>query len=242
MQIDPLSQEMRTRTPRRRISLRAVILTVLGLLLLYVLVDLFWPFHRDLRQFDPEETGKLETAMWRSYYGGESVQLFFQLAELLRTQFQFPLLRSYRTAYFASRAAFVFKDGSNRREYEQALPYLVSYFGAIRGIGNIEFNVQRAARLELEWWIVHRERDRNPPGALEQACSQAAAALYMVSPDLTREHGRLRAAAMVIRDARAASGSVSEKDWMLIESLLCECYRSLQKAIRPSGSSQPPSP
>jgi hypothetical protein len=235
MEIDSLEQEMRMPPPRRRISLRVVILTVVGLLLLYVVVDLFWPFNRDLRQFDPEEVGRLETAMWRSYYDRESAQLFFQLAELLRTQFQFPFLRSYRTAYFAARAAFVFKDGSNRREYEHALPYLESYFGAIRGIGNLEFNVQRAARLELEWWIVHRERDRNPPGALDRACAAAAAALYQVSPESTREHGHLRAAAMIIRDARAASGNVSEKDWMLIESLLCECYRSLQKAVRPSG-------
>ncbi|MGA9363006.1 MAG: hypothetical protein WBW16_01410 [Bacteroidota bacterium] len=230
MQIESLDQEMRAPTPRRRISLRAVILTVLALLLLYVLVDLFWAFHRDLRQFNPEETGKLETAMWRSYYDREPVQLFFQLAELLRTQFQFPILRSYRAAYFASRAAFVFKDGNNRKEYEQVLPYLESYFGAIRGIGNLDFNVQRAARLELEWWIVHRERDRNPPGALERACAEAAA-LYQVSPDLTSEHGRLRAAAMIIRDARAESGNVSEKDWMLIESLLCECYRSLHRVV-----------
>lgn len=220
----------------RQINWGRVTLVVLAILVLYTVVDLFWPFHRDLRQFDPEEIGRLETEMWRSYYDRESAQLFFQLAELLRTQFQFPSLRSYRTAYFAAKAAFVFKDGNNRREYQQALPYLESYFGAIRGIGNLEFNVQRTARLELEWWIVHRERDRNPPGALDRACAEAAAALYQVSPESTREHGRLRAAAMIIRDARAASGNVSEKDWMLIESLLCECYRSLQRAVRQSSS------
>jgi hypothetical protein len=236
MQIDSLEQGMRLPPPRRRISLRVVIITVIALLLLYVVGDLFWPFHRDLRQFDPEEIGRLETEMWRSYYDRESAQLFFQLAELLRTQFQFPFLRSYRTAYFAAKAASVFKDGSNRREYERALPHLESYFGAIRGVGNLEFNVQRTARLELEWWIVHRERDRNPTGALDRACAEAAAALYQVSPQSTKEHGRLRAAAMIIRDARAASGNVSEKDWMLIESLLCECYRSLQRAVRPSSS------
>lgn len=231
MQFESPSRRTSRPLPGRRVSLRAVILTVLALLLLYVGVDLFWPFHRDLRQFEPEEIGRLETAMWRSYHDGESAQLFFQLAELLRTQLQFPFLRSYRTAYFAAKAAFVFKDGKNRRDYEQALPYLESYFGGIRGIGSLEFNVQRAARLELEWWIIHRERDRNPPGALDRACAEAAAALYQVSADSTVEHGRLRAAAMIIRDARAESGNVSEKDWMLIESLLRECYRSLQRAV-----------
>jgi hypothetical protein len=208
-----------------------MILTVLALLLLYVSVDLFWPFHRDLRQFDPEEIGRLETAKWRSYYDGESAQLFFQLAELLRTQFQFPFLRSYRAAYFVARATSVFKDGKNRRDYDQALPYLESYFGAIRGIGNLEFNVQRVARAELEWWIIYRERDRNPPGALDRACAEAAAALYQVSAGSTMEHGHLRAAAMIMRDARAESGHMSEKDWMLIESLLRECYRSLERVV-----------
>jgi hypothetical protein len=231
MQFESPSRRISRPLRARRISPRAVILTVLALLILYVGVDLFWPFDRDLRQFDAEEIGRLETAMWHSYYDGESAQLFFQLAELLRTQFQFPFLRSFRTAYFAARAAFVFKDGGNRRDYEQALPYLESYFGAVRGIGNLVFNVQRAARLELEWWIIHRERDRNPPGALDRACAEAAAALYQLSIDSTMEHGRLRAAAMIIRDARAESGNVSEKDWMLIESLLRESYRSLRRAV-----------
>jgi hypothetical protein len=215
----------------RHISWGRVILVILAALVLYAGVDLFWPFHRDLRQFDPRVTAALETQMWRSYYDNESAQLFFEISQLLRTQFHFPFLRSYRTAYFAARAASIFKEGTNRRDYVKALPALNSFFGAIRGIGNISFNVQRVAKLELEWWIVHRERNDYPPGALQQACAEEAAALYRVSPDSTKEHGRLRAAAMIIRDARAASGEITDKDWMLIESLLEGSYESLQKVV-----------
>jgi hypothetical protein len=226
------SSQRRKKIPwTRHISWGRVILVMLAILILYAGVDLLWPFHSDLRQFDPKETATLEAQMWRSYYNRESVQLFFELAELLRTQFHFPLLRSYRTAYFAARAAFIFKDGSSRADYNKALPALVSYFGAIRGIGNITFNVQRVAKLELEWWIVHRDRNDYPPGALQQACAEAAAAFYQVPLDSTMEHGRLRAAAMIIRDARAAAGEVTDKDWMLIESLLEGSYESLYRVV-----------
>jgi hypothetical protein len=215
----------------RHISWGRVILVIVAVFILYAGVDLFWPFHRDLRQFDPKETAALETRMWRSYYDHASAQLFLELAELLRSQFHFPLLRSYRTAYFAARAAFIFKDGHSRADYAQALPSLDSYFGAIGSIGNISFNVQRVAQLELEWWIVHRDRNDYPPGALQQACAEAAAALYQVPVDSTMEHGRLRAAAMIIRDARAASGEVTDKDWLLIESLLEGSYESLHRVV-----------
>jgi hypothetical protein len=226
------SSQGRKKAPwARHISWGRAILVILAILVLYAAVDLFWPFHSDLRQFDPKETATLEAQMWRSYYDHESAQLFFELAELLRTQFHFPLLRSYRTAYFAARAAFIFKDGNTRADYNKALPALVSYFGAIRSIGNITFNVQRVAKLELEWWIVHRDRNDYPSGSLQRACAEAAAALYQVPLDSTMEHGRLRAAAMIIRDARAVAGEVTDKDWMLIESLLEGSYESLHRVV-----------
>jgi hypothetical protein len=208
-----------------------VILTILALFLIYAGVDLFWSSNRDLRQFDPVAMGRLETAMWRSYYDRKPLKLFFELAEVLRTQYHFPWLRSYLGAYYAAKAAFVFKDGRQRSDYEKALPALESYYGAIRKIGNIDFDVQQAAKLELEWWIVHRERESYEKEALDKACADAAAAVYQVSPDSTLEHGRLRSDAMAIRDTKAGSGGVSEEDWAQIETLLRECYQSLQRVI-----------
>ncbi len=210
---------------------RKILLAALGLILVFSAADLFWPLNRDLRQFDPVELGRLETAMWRSYYDRKPVKLFFELAEVLRTQYKFPWLRSYLGAYHAAKAAFVFKDGKQRSDYEKALPALESYFAAIRRTGNIEFDVPYAAKVELEWWIVHRERERYGKEALDKACADAAAAIYLVSPDSTLEHGRLRADAMVIRDVQATAGGVSEENWVQIDDLLQGCYRSLKRAV-----------
>lgn len=213
-------------------SRRKIVLAGFALILVYSAVDLFWPFDRDLRQFDPVALGQLETDMWRSYYDRKPVKLFFELAEMLRTQYKFPWLRSYLGAYYAAKAAFDFKDGRQRSDYEKALPALESYFAAIRRTGDIQFDVPEAAKLELEWWIVHRERERYGKAALDTACANAAAAIYLVSPDSTLEHGRLRAEAMVIRDVQAAAGGVSEENWVQIDNLLQGCYRSLKRVIR----------
>ncbi len=209
----------------------SVILVILVLCLLGGAVDLFWPLHRDLRDFDPIALGDLETAMWRSYYDRRPFRLFLELADMLRTQYHFPFLRSYLGAYHATRAAFVFKDGKQRADYERALPSLEAYFSDIRTTGNISFDVQQASNAELGWWIVHRERNKYPGEALAHACATAAAALFQVPPDSTLAHGRMRVEAMDIRDSCAARGYVGEEDWAHIDALLRGCYISLRSGI-----------
>ncbi len=206
-------------------------LTVLVVLMGYAAADLFWPLHRDLSRFDPIATGTLETKMWRSYYERQHVSLFLELAQALRTQYRFSWLRSYVGAYYGASAAFTFKDGKARSDYEKALPALQTYFSLIHNTGNRDFDVARTTKLELEWWIVHRQREHYPPGALANACAQAAASLYMVSASSTLEHGQLRAQAMLLRDSREAAGSVTDADWATIESLLHRSYLSLEHVV-----------
>ncbi|WP_423760798.1 hypothetical protein [Burkholderia sp. NLJ2] len=214
--------------PGRR---RRTILVLLVVLVGYAAADLFWPLHRDLSRFDPIATGTLETKIWRSYYERQHVALFLELAQTLRTQYHLPWLRSYVGAYYGASAAFTFKEGKERSDYEKALPALHTYFSLIRNTGNRDFNLSRTTALELEWWIVHRQRGRYPPGALGSACAEAAASLYRVSAVSTREHGQLRAQAMLLRDAREDAGSVTDADWATIESLLHRSYLSLGHAV-----------
>src|SRR5262245_32561206 len=110
--------------------------------------------------------------MWRSYYAKQRLKLFNELALLLRQQYDLPLVRSYVVAYHAAKAAFVFKDGAGRADYERALPDLLAYYGAIRKVSQTPFDVDRAARMELEWWIVHRERKKHAAGDLARALAE----------------------------------------------------------------------
>jgi hypothetical protein len=214
---------------RRRLL---VIGVVVLLLITWAGIDLYAPRTSHLKEFDPDEVARLETAMWRSYYDKQQARLFWQLAELLRRQYNLPLIRSNRVAYYAAKAAFVFKRGKQRSDYEKALPDLITFYGAVREVSDLPFDVDRVARLELEWWIIHRQRAQHPPGDLARSLAELQAEIYHVPVEKLMEHGRLRAEAMTIRDDKAEAGGVTEEDWAKIDQLLRGSWRSLSQAVK----------
>lgn len=224
---------MQAREGRSRKKLVLMILALAGAVILaWVLYDLYAPRTAHLKEFDPDEVARLETAMWRSYYERQRLRLFKELSELLRTQYNMPLVRSNQVAYYAANAAFVFKKGKQRSDYEKALPDLVRFYQSIRKMSDTPFDVDRAARLELEWWIIHRERAKHAPGELERALADLQAEIYGIPVERLMEHGRLRAEAMTIRDTKAETGGVTEADWAKIDELLHQSWRSLSTAIK----------
>ncbi|MGZ5584635.1 MAG: hypothetical protein ACXWF2_16155, partial [Usitatibacter sp.] len=83
----------------------------------------------------------------------QRLPLFGQLATLLRRQYGLPILRSYVVAYHAARGAVVFQRGHAHADYELALPDIAAFYTGIRRVSSEHFDVQQAARRELDWWI-----------------------------------------------------------------------------------------
>ena len=195
--------------------------------------ELARPRRVDIRVFDPDEVARLETAMWRSYYDRRRLPLFGQLVALLRGQFQLQPLRALVLAALAARAAAVFQVGAGHDDYRRALPYLERYYAGIRAVSEVPFDPRRAAALELEWWIVHREVEDHPPGDLENALAELAAELYQVPAERLWTHAARRAEAMAIRDrtSRRQVG-VLDDDWDRIEAVLWVAWKALADEIR----------
>ena len=196
----------------------------------------YTPHSVDLRRFDADGVARLETAMWRSYYDKQRLRLFLELRELMGVQYRFPRLASFEEAYLATRAAFVFKAGKERPDYQKALPYLERYYEEIARIGNLNFDPKRVAALELEWWIVHRQEDRYSFEELATACARMMAEMYGADLGRLMEHGRLRAEAMKIRDRNAVAGGLTDADWQQIERLLQGAYRSLYHVVNQTAA------
>ncbi|PWU07047.1 MAG: hypothetical protein C5B51_10910 [Terriglobia bacterium] len=211
--------------------IRNWLLLVVLLLAVWVAADLGFGHSSSLRRFDGHAVGRLETAMWRSYYGHNSLKLFGELVETLRRQYHMPFWRSCLGAYHAARAAIVFQRGHNRAEYEQALPDLKDFYAMIRRGSDVPFDSDKAAVLELEWWIIHRERVQHAPGDLERSLAALQAEIYQCPESRFTEHAKARAEAMLIRDGRAEAGGVSEQDWQQIGALLDSSWDSLQRAV-----------
>ena len=217
---------------KKILSKIALGLLVIGVLLGgWIAFDLLAPHKVDIRDFDAGEVARLDTAMWRSYYSRERLKLYLELTELLEKQYKLNFWRRQLIVYRAAKATFVFKDGKSRTDYEKALPDLEKFYNEIRDISTTNFDAKRAAKLELEWWIVHRERKNYRQGDLANALAETASAIYNLPKKVFMEHAELRAEAMNIRDNKAEAGGVTEEDWQKIDELLHQSWRSLHNAV-----------
>jgi hypothetical protein len=213
-------------------SRRTVILTlalVLGLIGAYA----SWPRHADLRSFEPAEIARLETAMWRDYYDKRYVALFYHLYEVSRTQFGFSPLDSLRIALAAAQAAKAFQPTRSREAANAALPPLATYYRPLASAIPGGFDVEEAARLELDWWQARREAVW--PAQYGMTVARVAAITYGKRPDDSSlvMSGVGRAEAMAYRDARGQA--MSDPDWSKIECRLQLAYRSLKAAVATDG-------
>ena len=217
----------------KRILLRILLglLSAGVLLAAWIAYDIYAPHKVDIRDFDPDEVARLDTAMWRSYYSRERLQMFSELTELLEKQYKLRFWRRQLAAFYAAKAAFVFKDGKSRADYEKALPDVEKFYGEIRRVSTTDFDAKRAAESELEWWIVHRERKKYREGDLARALAETAAEVYKMPVENFLEHGNLRAEAMRVRDTKAEAGGVGEEDWQKIDELLHLSWRSLHIVV-----------
>lgn len=188
-----------------------------------------WPRKPDLRAFDPAVMARLETAMWRDYYDKRYAALFYHLYQSTRTQFGFSPLTSLHIAFSAAQAARTFQPTRSRREADAALPALVAYYRDFVPAAPVAFDVEEAARLELDWWQARREAVA--PSDYGLTIARVTALTYGTSADdpAIRQFGVARAEAMALRDARGEG--IAESDWTAIEARLGEAYRSLKASI-----------
>ncbi|WP_461135879.1 hypothetical protein [Spirosoma lituiforme] len=205
-------------------------------LVLWITIDVFVPRQHSIRQFDANEVARLETAMWQSYYDKNPALLFWQLAGGLRQQFHAPFWRSFGLAFLATKAAFVFKKGHSRADYQQAMPGLITYYEAIQKLTVERFDVQRVASLELDWWIIHRQRDRYSYADLAKALAKTSAALYSQPVSSFSSYATLRANAMRLCDETGHKpNATTEASWQTIEQELDRAWHVLHTVVRPAN-------
>jgi len=192
-----------------------------------------WPRAADLRGFDPAGMARLETAMWRDYYDKHYPTLFYHLYEVSRTEFGFAPLDSLRIALSAAQAAKAFQPTRSREAADAALPQLLSYYRLLASATPGGFDVETAARLELDWWQARREAIA--PRDYGVTVARVAAITYGKRADdpAMVKSGIGRAQAMAYRDARGQA--MAAQDWSEIERQLLRAYQELKAAVAGAG-------
>jgi hypothetical protein len=204
-------------TRKTRISFKWL-WTILGLGLAGLIYASF-PRHPNLAGFKPDAVARIETAMWRDYYEKRYVALFGALYGLARDQYGFSPADSVRIAIAAAGAAAKFQPTRSRAEAETALPALTVYYRLLAKGARHPFDIDAAARRELEWWRAGRVGG-----------AKTGALVYGVDNPSMHEAGILRAQAMAYRDAKG--GTIQDADWQAIELQLRTAYDGLERAIR----------
>lgn len=186
--------------------------------------------------FEPQALAQLETAMWRAYYDKRVLALFKLSLHMLQEQLGFSLPQALVGAYRLTAAAFVFKRGKKRADYVKALRWLVPFYKKAQQVHNGQWQAEEVARLELEWWIIHRhEFGPGNTAKLESGLAQLASQLYHIPVRNLQNYGEYRAQAMLISDGinqRKNNGEVFEPNWKGIETALYQSFSSLSQQIQ----------
>ena len=220
---------------RRPLSRRRVALLVgLGLLALGAVVAVLPPANAGRAQadFDPDQLGAQEQALWEAYYYRQWPRLFLLLVQVTREQFGLSFAQSLYAAYLGTRAQYeAVKYGPGAGQAEASMREFYAY---VKGPTGGRYNSERAAAKEIRWWVVHREAGhRTGEGtALEDAFADLYVELYQAPDAAVRPAAHARARAVALSDRWLDEGKPPDSPLLgEIRAELIDSYRALHQAV-----------
>jgi hypothetical protein len=129
------------------------------------------------RNFDPRRVGRLESAAWVAYYRREWIPFLRAAVALARHTFGLPWPATLYGAWLVLRANQLWAPIPDN-DPEGARRAMERFYRLVASRHDEEFDPARAARLEVEWWRVHREHQHSEAGASDDRLIDALAALY----------------------------------------------------------------
>jgi hypothetical protein len=193
-----------------------------------------------MRNFDPVRLGNAETDAWAYYYQRRWVAFLRSALTMVRAGFGMSWLSTVRGAWWVLRANQVWapypdNDPAGARELMR------KFYALVARTAHETFDVDEAARLEVEWWRVHRilqHSDDVDPSALDDAFVALYAHVYAVPPASVRTAAAHRAEATRISDRWVAAGHDPLSPLLTQERAeLVAGYAALRDAVRSAASS-----
>jgi hypothetical protein len=183
-----------------------------------------------MRSFDPRAVGRLETRAWETYYRRMWGPFLLASIGLVRAAFRMSWPRTLLGAWLVLRANMVWAPYPDN-DPDKARALMRRFYSLLHEPG---LNPFRAAELEVEWWRVHREhqREEGSGDALVRALQDLYAYSYSVKPDDVRLAASLRAEAMDVSDRWVDTGCDPEDPRLAEErALLVRSYAALLAAV-----------
>ncbi len=185
-----------------------------------------------LRSFDPAQVADLELRAWVGYYRRDWATVLRCTVALVRVGFGMSWPRTVQGAWLLLRASQLWAPLDN--DPEAAEQCLRRFYGLVRAAYGIPEDSSEAARLEVEWWRVHRDRQRGsgPAEPLVDALARLYAFVYQAPHDDVRPAAAHRAQAMDLSDQWVAEGCRPDSPLLALEhAALVRSYAALLAAV-----------
>jgi hypothetical protein len=161
------------------------------------------------RDFDPDALAGAEFDGWVAYYRRDWRRFLTAAVGMVRLGFGMSWPRTLRGAWLVLRANQVWAPYPDN-DPERARRLMQRFYELVARTHDETFDVELAARLEVEWWGVHRHGQRDDPDqpldALTDALATLYAHVYAERFESVRPAAAARAEAMQISDAWVAAG------------------------------------
>jgi hypothetical protein len=163
-----------------------------------------------MHAFDPVALGQHEADAWVAYYLRRWAAFLRAAIAMVRVGFGMSWPRTIYGAWLVMRANQAWAPYPDN-DPDAARALMSRFYGLVSGAYGETFDVGEAARLEVEWWRIHRYLQRVSPDGDVQPLTDAVAALYAhlygVPASRVAQAAAPRAEAMRISDRWVADGA-----------------------------------
>jgi len=144
---------------------------------------------RSMRSFDPRRLGRPSATPGSATTGARWPTVLSAAVRLVRIGFDLPWPATLYGAFLVLRANQLWAPVPDN-DPDGARATMRRFYSLAACTGGERFDVDEAARLEVEWWRVHRRLQRDAPdedqGVLLDALAARYAHVYGVEPDTVR--------------------------------------------------------
>jgi hypothetical protein len=159
-----------------------------------------------MRDFDPVKLGGYEADAWVAYYRRRWGTFLRASLGLVREGFGLPGFATLRGAWYVMRANQAWAPYPDN-DPDAARAYMGRFYTLAAARNHDTYDIAEAARLEVEWWRLHRCLQREAPDGsvvslddLTDGLAALYAHVYAVPAATVSEAAHHRAAAMQISD------------------------------------------
>lgn len=185
-----------------------------------------------MRKFDPRRLARLERQNYVAYYRKDWWTLLRVSVGMVKEGFGFSWQQAVYAAYLMARAEIAFAPFPEN-DLPLAEKFIKRFYTFIKAAHAEDFDVSRAAKLELNWWIVHRRLFANQENQeLVEALAALYAEAYEVQQAAVLPAARERAKGMLCSDLWVNAGKPADSPLLVQEEqALYQSYVLLKQAI-----------